>query len=132
MTSHLHWASPNFRITARIDFRQQVHVVAAGDFSGAGSAVLRGALARIARLPAQVRLDASGVTALSADAAQALAGRTTDPLRPLLIDAISAAAAPALDAARRTVIGANPPRPGPLPAQLPRLRHRKRPDLPAA
>lgn len=93
MTAHLYWASADFEISADIDFPNVVHMVAAGDFSGAGSAVLRGALSRVSGLPVPVSLDASGVTALSADAAQAVFERSSNRLRPLTVESVSAAAA---------------------------------------
>src|SRR4051812_9805963 len=93
MTAHLYWASADFEISADIHFPYEVHMVAAGDFSGAGSAVLRGALSRVSGLPVPVHLDASGVTALSDDAVQAVFERSRNGARPLTIDSVSAAAA---------------------------------------
>src|SRR5438876_7836307 len=93
MTAHLYWASAEFEISADIDFPHEVHMVAAGDFSGAGSAVLRGALARVSGMPVPVSLDASRVTALSDDAAQAVFERCKDGVRPLTVESVSAAAA---------------------------------------
>jgi hypothetical protein len=102
MTAHLYWASADFQISADIDFAHEVHMVAAGDFSGAGSAVLRGALSRVSGLPVPVHLDASGVTALSDDAAQAVFERSRDGARPLTVEAASAAAAQLLGLERVT------------------------------
>jgi hypothetical protein len=93
MTAHLYWASADFEISADIDFPYEVHMVAAGDFSGAGSAVLRGALSRVSGLPVPVSLDASGVTAFSDDAARAIFERSQSAARPLTVNAASAAAA---------------------------------------
>jgi hypothetical protein len=93
VTAHLYWASADFEISAEIDIPNEVHMVAAGDFSGAGSAVLRGALSRVAGLPVPVSLDASGVTALSEDAAQAVLERSRNRTRPLTVASMSAVAA---------------------------------------
>jgi hypothetical protein len=92
VTAHLYWAGAEFEISADIDFPYEVHMVAAGDFSGAGGAVLRGALSRVAGLPVPVSLEASGVTALSEDAAQAVFERSRDGARPLTVQSVSAAA----------------------------------------
>ena len=86
MTARLHWAATGFRITADIDFPRRVDLVAEGDFSGIGAAVLLGALARVTRLRVPVRVDASSVTALSPDAERALAHRVTHPAEPLIVD----------------------------------------------
>ena len=99
MTAHLYWASAAFQISADIDFPREVHMVAAGDFSGAGSAVLRGALTRVASMPMPVSLDASKVTALSADAARAVVERSRNMVRPLTVEAVSVAAAQLLSLA---------------------------------
>ncbi|HZC53389.1 MAG TPA: hypothetical protein VE441_12940 [Mycobacterium sp.] len=105
MTAHLYWASPQFRISAKVDFPDQAVLIAAGDFSGAGSAVLGGALAGVARMPVAVHLDASGITALSDDAAAAVGERTADPATLLTVDSESVQVAPVLDAAHLPVAG---------------------------
>lgn len=96
MTGHLYWASANFQIAADIKLPHEIRLVATGDFSGAGSAVLRGALARVTGLSVPIRVDASGITAISGDAAAALIERMADPTRPLTLDAASSAAASVL------------------------------------
>lgn len=98
MTGHLYWASANFQIAADIELPYEIRMVASGDFSGAGSAVLRGALSRVTGLPVPIRVDASGITAISGDAAAALAERMGDPARPLTVEAASIAAASVLGA----------------------------------
>ncbi len=125
MTGDLYWASANFQIAATIELPYQVRIVAIGDFSGAGSAVLRGALARVAGLPVPIHVDASGITALSGDAAAALAERTGDPARPLTVVSASSAAVPVLDTAHihvtpppgHTRRGAQPSPPAGPPSQ---------------
>lgn len=126
MTGHLYWASANFQIAADIDVPCEIRMVAIGDFSGAGSAVLRGALSRVTGLPFPVRVDASGVTALSNDAAAALAERAGDPAGQFTVESASSAAAPILDAAR---VHFTPTHATPTPAtrHRPRLRLHRRP-----
>lgn len=112
MAGHLYWQSANFTITAFVDSEpRQVRVIAAGDFGGSGSAVLRGALTRLAALLAPIRLNAAEVTALSHDAVAALSecaagscGLTLDAvpdtlgpaLEPTLLAGLPAAPVPAL------------------------------------
>ena len=98
MAGHLYWQSANFTITAFLDDRpRRVRVIAAGDFTGSGSAVLRGALCRLTSLLAPIHLDASGVTALPREGATALAEYAGGQVGRLTVDAVSEAVAPSLD-----------------------------------
>lgn len=98
MAGHLYWQSANFTITAFLDDRpRQVRVIVAGDFTGSGSAVLRGALGRLTSLLAPIHIDASGITALPRDGASALAECAGSLPGRLTVDAVSEAVAPSLD-----------------------------------
>jgi hypothetical protein len=98
MAGHLYWQSANFTITAFLDdCPRRVRVIAAGDFSGSGSAVLRGALVRLTSVLAPIHLDASGVTVLPRDGATALAEFAGGQVGRLTVDAVSEAVAPSLD-----------------------------------
>jgi hypothetical protein len=81
MTADFYWASPQFEILLNHEVPDHARLVAVGDFSGAGGAVLRGALSRVAHMPFPVVVDTSAVTALSADAAQALTEQTARSMR---------------------------------------------------
>jgi len=98
MAGHLYWQSANFTITAFLDdCPRQVRVIAAGNFTGPGSAVLRGALCRLTSLLAPIHVDASGVTVLPREGATALAECAGGQAGRLTVDAVSAAVAPSLD-----------------------------------
>jgi hypothetical protein len=85
MSSNLRWTSAQFSIAAHVDLPRQTAVVAIGDFAGPRAAVLRGVLSRIAALRAPVEFDASGLTALSHDAVDALLTRAAHPERFRLV-----------------------------------------------
>jgi hypothetical protein len=94
MAGHLYWQSANYTITAFVETQpRRVRVVAAGDFGGSGSAVLRGALHRLGTLLGPIHLDASGVRALSPDAVAALG-----ECDGLVLDAVADSVAPSLAA----------------------------------
>ncbi|HKC26596.1 MAG TPA: hypothetical protein VKB75_01170 [Jatrophihabitans sp.] len=99
MSSNLRWASAQFTIAAHVDLPRPTDVVATGDFAGARAAVLRGVLLRVAALHAPVVFDASGVTALSPDAVDALCTRAAEPERFRLVG-VPRALAPQLSGRR--------------------------------
>jgi hypothetical protein len=90
----MYWASRTLWIRAHVDKSHRARVIASGDFSGAGAAVLRGALARLCHLPDPVTLDASRVTALSPDGARTRIEQATNQAKPMELEGIALAPRP--------------------------------------
>lgn len=79
MARHLSWHSARFSIDAFVDMHtRHGHLVVNGDCTGAGAAVLHGALIRLQSLHVPVTVDASGLTAVGGAAAEELRARVSD------------------------------------------------------